>query len=140
MDWIQSADLSRTETASLVESLNYDLTKGNTGKWLDWIATQPAAGNQAEATTRNLVHNWTEKDYKAAGEWLAQCPAGPTKEAATLSYLETIAPYEPDAAAQWAATLPAAKQKGALQAIYQTLERKDKATAEAFAARHGLDD
>ena len=139
MAWVETANLSADESASLAQSLNYYQTKGDTGKWLDWISTQGAAGNEAESTTRNLVRQWTQKDYQAAGEWLAQAPAGPVKESATMAYLETVAPYEPDAAAQWAATLPAEKQKQAYLGIYQALKRKDEAGAEAFAAEHGID-
>lgn len=139
MAWVETADLSADESASLAESLNYYQTKGDTGKWLDWIATRSLAGNESESTTRNLVRQWTEKDYQAAGEWLAQAPAGAMKENATMAYLQTVAPYEPDAAAQWAATLPEKKQKQAYLDIYQELKRKDKTGAEAFAAEHGID-
>jgi len=139
MAWVETANLSADESASLAQSLNYYQTKGDTGKWLDWISTRSAAGNEAESTTRNLVRQWTQKDYQAAGEWLAQAPAGPVKESATMAYLESVAPYEPEAAAQWAATLPAEKQKQAYLGIYQALKRKDEAGAEAFAAEHGID-
>jgi hypothetical protein len=139
MAWVETAGLSADESGKLAQSLNYFQTKGDTGKWLDWMSSQSMDEGKLENTTGNLVRQWTQKDYQAAGEWLAQAPAGPVKESATISYLETVAPYEPDAAAQWAATLPAAKQKDALQGIYQTLRQKDKAAAEAFAAEHGVD-
>jgi hypothetical protein len=139
MAWLATAKLAPSESAGLMENLNYYQTKADTGKWLDWIATQPVAGTQSESATRNLVRNWTEQDYRAAGEWLTHAPAGPLKETAVASYLETIAPYDPDVAAQWAATLPVARQKAALQTIYQKIGQQDKAAAAAFATRHGLD-
>ena len=136
MAWLESAALSDTETATMVSAgLNHYQTKGETGKWLDWLSSQPA---QSDDFTRNLVRQWTEKDYKAAGEWLSRAPAGRHKETATISYLETIAPYEPEVAAQWADTLPAEKQKDAMTRIYQQLKDKDQAAAEAFATGHGL--
>lgn len=139
MAWLESADLSATESGSMAEGLNYYQTKADTGKWLDWISTQTMDGTQSENVTRNLMREWTSKDYQSAGEWLARTPAGPVKESATISYLETVAPYEPDVAAQWAATLPAGKQKSELNHIYEALKQKDQAAAEAFATRHGVD-
>ncbi len=139
MAWIETAGLSEKESGSLVKSLNYYQTKGDTGKWLDWMSAQATGGKQTDSTTRNLVRQWTQKDYQSAGEWLAQAPAGPVKESATMAYLEAVAPYEPDAAALWAATLPEGKQKQAYRNIYQAMKRKDKAGAEAFAVRHGVD-
>jgi hypothetical protein len=139
MAWLETAGLPVAESAGLMENLSYRQTKAETGKWLDWMATQPVKDSQSDSTTRDLVRNWTQNDYRAAGEWLTQAPAGPLKEAATLSYLETIAPYEPEVAAQWATTLPADRQKDALQTIYQKLGTKDKAAAADFATRHGLE-
>ncbi|MDP3851601.1 MAG: hypothetical protein Q8Q59_13925 [Luteolibacter sp.] len=139
MDWLKSANLSAAETGDMVQGLIYNRTKADTGKWLEWLSSQPIDGKKSENTTRNLVRQWTDTDYKAAGEWLAQAPAGPIKETATISYLETIAPYEPEVAAQWADTLPAAKQKDAMNHIYQNLKNKDQPAAEAFATKHGLD-
>lgn len=139
MAWLESANPSAAETSDMAESLNYYHTKADTGKWLDWLSSPSLDGKKTENTTSNLVRQWTEQDYKAAGEWLAQAPAGPVKETATLSYLETIAPYEPEVAAQWAETLPAEKQKDAMGQIHQSLQRKDKAAAADFAARHGVE-
>ncbi len=135
MEWLENAKLNPDETVKLADSLNYYQTKADTGKWLDWLASK-----KTENATQNLMRNWTQNDYKAAGEWLAQSPAGPTKEAATISYLETVASYDPEVAAQWAQTLPEAKQKGAMSNIHSQLERKDKAAAEDFAKRHGIAD
>jgi hypothetical protein len=140
MAWLESAALTETETANIASAnLNYHQTKAETGKWLDWLSSQPMEREKSDNTTRNLVRNWTENDYKAAGEWLAQAPAGRLKETATISYLETIAPYESEVAAQWADTLPAEKQKDAMNRIYQKLKNMDHAAAEEFATKHGLE-
>jgi len=93
---------------------------------------------QAENAASDLVQNWTKNDYQADGEWLPQSPAGPSKEAATISYVETVASYDPEVAVQWAQTLPEAKQKEALKNNHQQLVHKDKAAAEDFAARHNI--
>lgn len=139
MEWMKSSNLSPDETAKLTEGLNYYTTKADTGKWLDWLSTQSLDHEQSENTTRNLVRNWTEGDYKAAGEWLAKSPAGPLKETATVAYLETVAPYDPDVAAQWAETLTGDKRTSAMKRIRDALKQKDKPAAEEFAKRHGID-
>lgn len=138
MEWMKSANLDPKDNADLMEGLNYHTTKADTGKWLDWISTQSAGGDKPADATRNLVRNWTENDYKAAGEWLAKSPAGPMKETAVVSYLETVAPYDPEVAAQWADTLTGEKKTQAIRNIHGILTHKDKAAAEDFAKRHGL--
>jgi hypothetical protein len=138
MEWMKSANLDPKDNANLMEELNYHTTKADTGKWLDWISTQSAGGEKPADATRNLVRNWTENDYKAAGEWLAKSPAGPMKETAVVSYLETVAPYDPEVAAQWADTLTGEKKTDAIRNIHEALKHKDKAAAEDFAKRHGL--
>jgi hypothetical protein len=138
MEWMKTANLSPGESANLAEGLNYHTTKADTGKWLDWVSSQPADEEKSKNTTRNLVRNWTERDFKAAGEWLAESPAGPLKETATLSYLETVAPYDPDVAAQWAQTLTGDGQSNAMKRIHEKLKQKDKPAAEEFARRHGI--
>lgn len=136
--WIKSADLTPKETEQFASSLNYYQTKNDTGKWLDWMASQPLDTGKIDSTTSHLVSQWTVKDYKAAGEWLTTTSPGPVKEAATMAYLQTVAPYDPDTAAQWADTLPAGKRKQALSQIYNALKDKDPGSAENFASSHGI--
>lgn len=137
-DWLKSADLTPQETGQFASQLNYHQTKADTGKWLDWLSTQTLDPGTSENTTVNLVEQWTQRDFKAAGEWLTQTPAGPVKEAATIAYLATVAPYDTDAAVQWADTLPPEKQKIGYANIYNAIKRKDPAAAANFAQSHGL--
>ncbi len=139
MNWMKSANLSPEETTGLADKLNYYNTKADTGKWLDWMSTQTTEGGTSQDRIGNLVRQWTESDYKSAGEWLTKAAAGPVREAATMTYLETVAPYDSEVAAQWAATLPVDKQKDAMQRIFDTIERKDKAAAAEFARLHGIE-
>jgi len=136
--WLKSANLSPQEIEQATSNLNYHQTKEDTGKWLDWLSTQTTDAKNTNGTTSNLVRDWTQNDYKAAGEWLAGTPTSPVKEAATMAYLQTVAPYDPDSAVMWANTLPANKQKNALQRIYESLESKDPGAAKSFARSHGL--
>ncbi len=138
MEWMNAAKLSASESANIAENLSYYQTKADTAKWLDWLSTQPTTGEKSADVTRNLVQQWTENDYKAAGEWLAAAPDGPLKEAATISYLETVAPYDPDVAEQWANTLPDKSREKAMRRIHEELKKKDAPAAEAFATKHGI--
>jgi hypothetical protein len=119
MKWLEITGLSDSESAGLLGEINYHTAKKETGKWLDWIATQPGDAKQRQETTSDLVREWTGNDYRAAGEWLATSTAGPTKDAAVMSYVETVAPYDPEIATQWANTLPADKREKALKEIEQ---------------------
>jgi hypothetical protein len=87
----------------------------------------------------NLVSQWTQQDYLAAGQWLTEVPDGPAKTPAVCAYAETVAEYEPQVAAQWALTLPAgeARQRTLLR-IYQNWPKADAAAAAAFAKEQGL--
>jgi hypothetical protein len=86
-----------------------------------------------------MIQNWTEKDYRAAGTWLASTPDSPTKQAAVRSYAETVAPYDPETAAQWALTLPAdEKRTQTLKRIHQQWPKDDAAGAAAFAEKNGI--
>jgi hypothetical protein len=138
--WMESANLSAGETADMADRLNYHSTKADTGKWLDWMSSQGVNSEKTRIRTQNLVRQWTQNDYKAAGGWLAKSPASPLKETATMAYLETVAPYDPDVAAQWAQTLTGDGKGKAMRNIYETLKQKDQAAAAEFAKRHGIAD
>lgn len=137
MDWLKSTNLSEQETNGIAVDIEYQRTRADTGKWLDWIGGRNES-TVSQDVTRRLVRDWTRNDYKAAGEWLAAAPAGSNKEAAVMSYAETVAPYDPEVAAQWAATLNGNKKDETLKRIHSALQNKDKAAAEDFAKRHGL--
>ncbi len=134
--WLEAANLSPKEMEQF-GSPGYSQTKEDTGKWLDWFSAQPSPAAYTRAASQ-LVSDWTHHDYKAAGEWLSQTPAGPIKEAVTMAYLQSVAPYDPESAVLWANTLPVEKQKDALRQIYQALKSKDPVSAEGFAKRQGL--
>jgi hypothetical protein len=138
MEWITASHLSPQETTKLAGYLAYYQIQQDTGKWIEWITSQKLEPQRLEDSTDKLIREWTKNDYKAAGEWLAQSPAGPVKETATLSYLETIAPYDPETAVQWADTLPEAKKADVLKRIHNQLKKKDADAAKDFAQRHGI--
>lgn len=103
--WIAGANLSPTELESIVDDLIYANIDGEFGQWLEWIGEKLPA-EKTEASIREIMGKWTQRDYQAAGKWLAATPAGPTKDTAVRSYAETVSAYDPATATQWAMTLP----------------------------------
>lgn len=112
-----------------------------TGQWVEWVGQTLPAG-QADPNIKNMVRQWTQDDYQAAGSWLATSPEGPAKNTAVRSYAETVSDYDPETAAQWAMTLPPGKDRETtLKAIYDNWPKKDptaEAAAAAFAKEHGI--
>lgn len=142
VQWFDTTKLSAVELESFSRGISYDsIAPGETGQWVEWMGkTLPP--DQVFKQISNLVDDWTEKDYQAAGTWLTQASEGPGKQAAVRSYAQAVAPYEPEIAEQWAMTLPPGKDRDAtLQQIYREWPKKDpaaKAAAEAFADQHGI--
>ncbi len=103
--WIAGANLTPTELESIADSLSNMIKPEETTQWINWISEKLPA-EKSEAHIRDLMGKWTERDYQAAGKWLASTPASPTKNAAVRSYAETVSKYDPATATQWAMTLP----------------------------------
>jgi hypothetical protein len=136
--WITTANLAPEERARFAAGLSYFSTKQDTGRWIDWMA-----GNLPKEEIRenvdNLIGQWTQQDYLAAGKWLSAAADGPAKQAAISTYAETVAEYDPQVAAQWALTLPAGEERQAtLEAIHENWPKSDAGGAAAFAKEHGI--
>ncbi|MEO8613647.1 MAG: hypothetical protein ABI600_00780 [Luteolibacter sp.] len=138
VSWISSEKLSPEEQDFFAAGISYDTAKAETGKWIDWMA-QALPADKLGDRVGDLVGQWTEQDYLAAGQWLAAAPEGPVRNFAVKSYALTVAEYEPQVAAQWALTLPAGDELDAtLKGIYEYWPKNDPAGAAAFAAGHGI--
>ena len=110
--WIAGANLTPTEFENIADDLNYPTRSNETGQWIDWIGEKlPAV--KSEAKIREIMGEWTQLDYQAAGKWLASTPASPTKNTAVRSYAETVSKYDPATATQWAMTLPPGPERDA---------------------------
>lgn len=135
--WIEDADLNEEETDHVSDGLHYWQTGKETGRWIEWLDASQGA-NQSDKVER-LMKDWTDNDFRAAGEWLAAAESGPTKPAAVAGYIEAVAPYDPAAAAKWVATLPAGepREKSARE-LYQQWKGKDAEAASAFAEKEGI--
>ncbi|GAA5125230.1 hypothetical protein JIN84_13800 [Luteolibacter yonseiensis] len=136
--WLDAANLNPAETSQFAAGLSYFNTKEETGQWIDWMAGNLPAEDIAE-NVDNLVGQWTQQDYLAAGRWLSNAAEGPAKAAAVKTYAATVAEYEPQTAVQWALTLPADERQETFEAIYENWPKRDSAAAEAFAKAHGIE-
>ena len=108
--WIAAAKLGPEELQNFADGLNNSTTTGKQGQWIEWVGHTLPAG-KSDGSIRNLVRNWTENDYQAAGKWLSSTPDGPAKLTAIRTYAETVSSYDPTTATQWAMTLPPGKDR-----------------------------
>jgi hypothetical protein len=137
--WVATAGFAPAELESFAGGLHGSIKNGENGRWIEWIGDKlpPEKGSD---NIRNLVHDWTQTDYQAAGQWLATAPDGPTRNSAVRSYAETVSRYEPATAAQWALTLPPGKDRDqTLRNIHQNWPKEDAAAKEAFAKEHRIE-
>jgi len=136
--WLSSAKLSDQEIRSFSEGLSYSCTQADTGHWIDWLADKLPA-DQFSKKVGKSVWEWTEADYKAAGEWMNGSADGPSKEAAVWGYAGALASHQPESAAQWALTLPEGKERDKLlKGVHAAWKKKDPAAAAGFALEHRL--
>lgn len=136
--WIERSDLSPEEKAQFAGGLSYFNTQKDTGAWIEWMEKNLPASHLKDQVD-DLIGQWTQHDYIAAGEWLASSAEGPAKQAAVTSYAATVAEYDPQTAAQWAMTLPeGAERRMTLEAIHRNWPKSDAAGAEEFAKANGL--
>lgn len=136
--WLAAENLTPAETAQFAGGLSYFNTKEETGQWIGWMADSLPPEEISE-NVDNLVGQWTQQDYLAAGKWLSTAAESPAKTAAVKTYAATVAEYEPQTAVQWALTLPADERQETFQAIYENWPKRDAAAAEAFAKAHDLE-
>ncbi len=137
--WITSSGLTTAESARFAAGLSYFNTKKDTGRWIEWMS-ETLPEKDAKECADNLVGQWTQQDYQAAGKWLTAAPEGPGKTASVATYAVTVAEYEPQVAVQWALTLPEGKErKVTLEGIYENWPKNDAKAAAEFALKYGVD-
>jgi hypothetical protein len=139
--WIETAGFSEDELSRATQGFAYSIKRDETGQWIDWLGNKLPADKLANPV-HDMIRNWTQADYQAAGQWLSKANEGPAKQAAVRSYAETVARYDPETAAQWGLTLPpGADREKTLKNIHSQWPKDDdasKAAAEAFARQHGI--
>ena len=103
--WFAGANFTPAELETVADSLSYSIKPDETSQWIDWIGEKLPV-EKAAGPISHIVSRWTERDYQAAGKWLASTPASPTKNTAIRSYAQTVSALDPATATQWAMTLP----------------------------------
>lgn len=138
-EWMDEAKFTEKEKSQFAAGLSWFTTKTDTGRWVEWMGSNLPAGEMLEPV-REVVGEWTQQDYVAAGQWLSKSPDGPAKTAAVQAYAAAVAEYEPQIAVQWALTLPPGHARDeAMRDIYSNWPSKDPEGAAAFAREHGLE-
>jgi hypothetical protein len=136
--WLDQAGLSETEALAFLGGIRNAQDHEHSGEWIDWAAARLAA-NKISSDVWSITRLWTQRDYKAAGEWLNRTAEGPTKQTAVAAYAETVALQDPEVAAQWAVTLPAGKDRDrVLKRVRDEWKKKDAAAAAEFARKNGM--
>jgi len=137
--WISESKFTPQEKEQFASGLTYFTTKQDTGRWVEWMAGNLPAGSLPDPV-REIVGEWTQQDYVAAGKWLTTAAEGPAKTAAVEAYAEAVAEYEPQIAVQWAMTLPPGPGRDStLRTVYENWPVSDPQGAAAFAREHGLE-
>jgi hypothetical protein len=137
-DLLQTANLSSDELVAATKDMEKKVRVGETGQWLDWLATSEVPDEVSKERAFELANVWTEKDYLAVGKWLNRAPDSPEKSAVASAYAAKTYPYDPEGAMQWVQTIPQGPDRTkALEAIYQSIP-KDSDASKAFAREYGL--
>ncbi|QTN32493.1 hypothetical protein HZ994_09180 [Akkermansiaceae bacterium] len=139
--WLASSGLSPDELATFAVNIRNSAKNGEQGQWISWMGENLPAESRDKQVSETM-RQWTQKDYRAAGEWLAAAPAGPAKNASVLGYVDAVSKYDPQTATQWAMTLPAEDRDQSMQAIYRNMPQEtpaDRQAREAFKTQHGIE-
>lgn len=127
------------EIEAYAERVSFIMAPGEDPKWIDWLAEEIPNENVTTRVIPRLFGEWTQKDYQAAGDWLASAPEGPMKTAAAAVYAGSMAAHHPATAARWALTLPPGETRDRLlPQIHQSWAGTDPEAARAFAETAGI--
>lgn len=138
-EWMNASKLSSLEKQQFAGGLTYFTTKEDTGKWVEWM-DHNLSPEAVTGPVKDLVSEWTDQDYQAAGKWLGTLTEGPARAAAVEAYAGAVASYDPQVAAQWALTLPPGPaQQATLQAVHENWPTSDPDGAAEFARQHGIE-
>lgn len=109
-EWIENTQFQGNEKSSVIGGLHYDAIQDEPAQWLDWLNSQDEA-DAASKKSRQIIQDWTRKDFKATGDWVNGLHDGPQRDAAVFNYAETLNQYESQVALAWAKTLQKGDQK-----------------------------
>jgi|TARA_B110000037_G_scaffold223128_2_gene302505 hypothetical protein len=139
--WIAEQKLSEEEIGGISSSIAGSAKGAEKGQWIAWMGGN-LSGDTRDSQVSGAMRNWTQTDYRAAGEWLTAEPEGSTKTASVKGYVEAVAKYDPQTATQWALTLPEGEARTeSLQGIHRkwpTDTPEQKAAREEFKEQYGI--
>jgi hypothetical protein len=136
--WLDQAALSETEGLAFLGGIKHAQDHAHSGEWIEWAAARLPA-KKISSDVAGIMWIWTNRDYKAAGEWLNQTAEGPVKQTVVAAYAEAVAPQDPEVAAQWAVTMPTGKERErVIKRVRDEWKKKDEAAAEDFARKNGM--
>ena len=139
MDWLNGADFSQDELYYVARGLDHNTVRQGHQQWFEWL-DQKLPDEQRDEQVAQMVSDWTEYDFIAAGTWLDSAPEGGWMRSAALpAYVRTVARVDPLVAEQWALTLPASEERQSLmRAIHDSWPREDAQGKAEFAKKHGF--
>ncbi len=139
VDWIGKAGFSQKELADYIFRVRRHVRQEEAPRWLGWIDETISDRAVVSQVIPELVGDWTQTDYKAAGDWLESQPDSAVKTSAVRSHALTLARHQPDAAARWAMTMPTGEDRtSTLKMVVDRWRTIDAAAADAFASQHGV--
>lgn len=119
--WLTQSKLTAEELTRMADFIVRSAKGGEQGKWIGWLGEKLPADSRDDKVYAAMT-NWTQKDHRAAGEWLAAAPEGSVRNAAVKGFVGAVAEYDPQVATQWALTLPPGEQReSSLQLIHEKM-------------------
>lgn len=129
------SEFTPDEKLALAGTASHQGYPSEPAKWADWfLKIDPDAwkewnarkGTKGKHPASDIVSNWAQSDYQAAGKWLESVPAGELKSEMTLDYAWRIAGIDPDHAATYLHELPESKPKrNLIKKIAENRKAKD---------------
>ncbi len=130
--WLRENSVTAGEIGPLMPFMVFKARTSEKGDWIQWMGENLTVKDRSREIVA-AMSQWTQNDYRAAGEWLAESPDGPAKESSVSAYATTVARSDPATATRWALTLPEGDRRTAtMKGIYKNWP---KATAADIADR-----
>jgi hypothetical protein len=135
---LKQAGMSSEELTAFAKNLSHHDTLSNPGPWLDWMQEQ-LQGSDGVIYTGSMMRDWTQRDYRAADEWLRAAPDSPARQYAIMTHAEQLAAVDPTAALEWASSITDPKSRSdSYWQIHQNWPANDPEGKANFAKDHGF--
>jgi len=137
--WIDGAGFSQQELSDYIFRVRRNFAPEEAARWFGWIEGNITDRTVVSEVIPDLVGDWTQMDYKSAGEWLETQPEGDLKTAAIRRHALTMANHQPEEAARRAISMPAGEARDStLKIVLERWQASDAKAADAFVEKHGI--